>query len=217
MQRKEIKAETRKLMGKKVRFLRREGIVPVHLFGHGQESLALQSNTTELERTLSQVGMTRLLNLKIKDEKEAKPVLVREIQRGATGKLLHVDFYQVKMGEAVEVEVPIVLVGDAPALKSKDNMLMQELDKLNIESLPDKIPANIPVDVSTLAEPDQEIRVKDIHVPSGIKILDEPDRLIVKVVVRPEEKAAPEKPAPVPTAELPTVKEKAEESKEKEK
>ena len=216
MQRKEINAETRKLTGKRVRFLRREGIVPVHLFGHGQESLTLQSKTTELDKILSQVGMTRLINLKIKDEKEAKPVLVREIQRGATGKLLHVDFYQVKMGEAVEVAVPIVLVGDAPALKSKDNMLMQELDSLNIESLPDKIPANIPVDVSALAEPDQELRVKDIQVPSGIKILDEPNRLIVKIVARPEEKAAPE-PAAVAPAEVPAVKEKAEESKEKEK
>lgn len=89
--------------------------------------------------------------------------MVRKIQRDPlTGELLHVDFYQVRMAEKIKVEVPIVPVGEAPALKSKENMLLQELNSLTIECLPDRIPASIEVYVSSLTEVKQAIHVRDI-------------------------------------------------------
>ena len=163
MKKLELEVAHRSVLGKKVRHLRHQDITPVHLFGHSVPSMALQCDTPMLQRILAQAGTTGLINLKLDKDKTPRNVLVREIQTDPrTGKLLHVDFYQVKMTEAIEVDVPIVLVGEAPALKDKENMLAQELNTLSIECLPANIPDSIEVDVSSLAEPDQAIRVRDI-------------------------------------------------------
>lgn len=113
--------------------------------------------------------------------------MAREVQQDVLkGSLLHVDFYQVKMTEAIEVEVPIVLVGEAPALKNKENMLAQELNTLSIECLPANIPDSIEVDVSSLAEPDEAIRVRDIVPGAGITILNDPEVMLARITVQRE-------------------------------
>jgi len=116
----ELKVAKRDILGKKVKHLRRQGITPVHLFGHGIDSLALQCDTGELERVLGQAGQTRLIDLKLAKEKKPRTAVVREFDRDwRKRQLLHVDFYQVKMEEKIKLEVPVVLIGEAPALKSK--------------------------------------------------------------------------------------------------
>jgi large subunit ribosomal protein L25 len=193
MEQIELHAAKRDVLGKKVRFLRRQGITPVHVFGHGIESLALQCDTTSLQRVLDRSGQTRLINLKIDDEKSPRTVMAREVQQDILkGSLLHVDFYQVKMTEAIEVDVPIVLVGEAPALKEKENMLAQELNTLSIECLPANIPDSIEVDVSSLTEADQAIRVRDIVPGAGITILNDPEVMLVRIAVQRMEEEVPE-------------------------
>ena len=193
MEQIELHAAKRDVLGKKVRFLRRQGITPVHVFGHGIESLALQCDTTSLQRVLDRSGQTRLINLKIDDEMSPRTVMAREVQQDILkGSLLHVDFYQVKMTEAIEVDVPIVLVGEAPALKEKENMLAQELNTLSIECLPANIPDSIEVDVSSLTEPDEAIRVRDIIPGEGITILNDPEVMLVRIAVQRMEAEVPE-------------------------
>ena len=185
----ELKVTNREILGKKVRHLRRQGITPVHLFGHGIESLALQCDTGQLERVLAQAGHTGLISLKLDREKKLRTVVVREFDRDwRRGQLLHVDFYQVKMGEKIKLEVPVVLVGEAPALKSKDNMLEHELGTLTVECLPEKIPTSIELDISSLTEPGQAVRVKDIAPSGDIAILNDPELVVVKISFRPVEK-----------------------------
>jgi large subunit ribosomal protein L25 len=185
----ELKVTNREILGKKVKHLRRQGITPVHLFGHGIESLALQCDTGELERVLGQAGQTRLINLNLAKEKKPRTAVVREFDRDwRRGELIHVDFYQVKMEEKIKLEVPVVLVGEAPALKSKTNMLEHELDTLTVECLPAKIPASLEVDISSLTEPDQAIRVKDVTISEDIAVLNNPDLVVVKISLRPVEK-----------------------------
>jgi len=146
-----ILANRRQILGKKTRFLRRQGIVPTHLFGHNIESVALQCDRAELERVITQAGATRVINLEIKGDKKPKSVFIREIQRDAiTDELLHVDFYQVKKTERMKVEVPIVLVGEAPAMKQRGRTVAQQLSSLSIECLPGQIPPQIEVDLSSL-------------------------------------------------------------------
>lgn len=189
----ELVCKTREVLGKKVAALRRQGITPVHLFGHGVNSLTLECDSAQLLKVLAQSGSTRLIDLKIDKAKQPKKVLVREVQRNLIkGDLLHVDFYQVRMEEKVRLEIPIVLVGEAPALKQKGNVLAHELTSLNIECFPDVIPNKIEVDLSSLTEADQAIHVKDIKVASGITILEHPDQLVARVSVprvKEEEKA----------------------------
>ncbi len=189
MEQIELQASDREIQGRKVRFLRRQGIIPVHLFGHNIESVALQCDAAQLQRVLAQAGKTRLINLKLDKAKRPRNVVVREIQRDLlTGGLLHVDFYQVRMAEKIKVEVPIVPVGEAPALKLKENMLLQGLNKLTIECLPDKIPASIEVDLNSLTEAEQAIHVRDITLGGGFAILNDPEHVVVKISLRRVEK-----------------------------
>ncbi|OGN97722.1 MAG: hypothetical protein A2Z77_05010 [Chloroflexi bacterium RBG_13_51_36] len=185
----ELKAANREILGKKVKHLRRRGITPVHLFGHGIESLALQCDTSELDRVLGQAGQTRLITLKLAKEKKARTVVVREYDRDwRRGELVHVDFYQVRMEEKIRLEVPVVLVGEAPALKAKTNMLEHELATLTIECLPAKIPNSIEVDINSLTDLDQAIRVKDVKLDKDITVLNNPDLVVAKISSRPVEK-----------------------------
>ena len=211
----ELEVTNREILGKKVRFLRRQGATPVHLFGHGIRSMALQCDTVKLQRLLAQAGQTRLISLKLDDEKRPRTVMVREVQRDArTDELLHVDFYQVKMAEKVKVEVPVVFVGEAPALKSKENMLAQELNTLTVESLPAKIPSSVEVDISSLTEPEQIIRVKDIEVDKELAILNDPELVVVKITSQPieriEEKVVVEEAVEAPEAAPPAEEESKE-------
>ncbi len=177
-----LKAAKRDILGKKTRFLRRQGSTPAHLLGHGIESLALQCDTAELQRIIAQGGTTRIIELNIEAEKQPRSVFIREIQRDEiNGQLLHVDFYQVKMTEKITADIPIVLVGEAPATKSKENMLEQLLTQLGVECLPEKLPPQIEVDLSLLAEAGQAIHVKDIALDPDITVTTEPDQIIVKV------------------------------------
>jgi len=186
----ELQATTRDIFGKKVRFLRRQGIIPVHLFGPGIESVALQCGVEELQSVLAQAGKTTLIRLKVDKGRRARNVLIREVQRNIhRGGLLHVDLYQVKMEEKVKVEVPINLTGEAPALKSKDNMLIHSVSHLTIECLPDEIPPSIEVDLGSLTEVEQDIRVSDINLGNKIDVLDDPEQIIAKVSARFVERA----------------------------
>ncbi|NOQ18296.1 MAG: 50S ribosomal protein L25 [Dehalococcoidales bacterium] len=177
-----LKATARDIVGKKTRFLRREGITPTHLFGHNLKSLALQCNTDELKRVIVQVGTTALFNLGIDGEKRPRKVLIREIQNDPLGRqILHVDFYQIKMTEKLKIEVPIVLSGEAPAMKVKGRSLQQSLTSLNVECLPDKLPHEIEVDLSPLTELGQAIHVKDLRLSTDITVTNDPGQLIAKV------------------------------------
>lgn len=178
----ELNVTKREILGKKVRFLRRQGITPVHLFGHGIESQALQCDTARLQQVLAEAGKTKLINFKIDGEKKARSVIVREVEielprRG----LVHVDFYQVRKAEEMKVEVPVVLVGEAPALKVRENTLLQELDTLSVECLPANIPASVELDISSLTESGQVLRVKDIELEKGVTVLNDPEVVVAKI------------------------------------
>lgn len=177
-----LQASSRDVSGKKTRFLRRQGITPTHLFGRDIKSLTLQCDTDALKQLIAQAGRTRPVSLKIDDEKGRRSVFVREIQRDViTRQLLHVDFYQVKKGEKITVDVPIVFVGEAPALKAKGRMLAHSITSLNLECLPDNVPPQIEIDLNSLEELGQAIYVKDIILAPDITVHADPEQLVVKI------------------------------------
>ena len=177
-----LQATMRDVLGKKTRFLRRQGSTPTHLFGHGLESLPLQCDTAKLKRIIAQAGTTRLISLEIEEDKQPRNVFIREIQKDAcTGALLHVDFYQIKMKEKIKTDVPIILVGEAPALKEKGRTLLHGVTSLSIECLPDKLPPQVEVDLSPLEKLDRVIYVRDITLSPDITLITDPDQMVVKV------------------------------------
>ncbi len=190
-----LELDKRETEGKHNRALRRTGITPAHLFGHGVQSVALQGPTGELEQVLVRAGTSRLISLKVAGEKRARSVVIREIQRKpVSGLLLHVDLYQVRSKERMSVDVPVHLLGTAPALESRANKLATEMPMLTVECLPADLPARLDVDVSGLKTAADAIRVGDIKPPSGVVILNDHDLVVVKIEV--ERKAAPVAEAP---------------------
>ena len=177
-----LQAKLRDVLGKKTRFLRRQGITPVHLFGHGLKSLSLQCDTAGLQMIMAQAGTTRLVTLEIEGQKQPRSVFIREIQRDAcTGAVLHVDLYQIRKTERMKVEVPIILTGEAPALKEKGRSLLHGITSLSVECLPEQLPTQIEVDLTPLEEIGQTIHVKDITLAPEIKVHNDAEQLVVKM------------------------------------
>ncbi len=184
MERIQLEALKRDVIGKKVRFLRREGTTPANMYGHGLESVALKVDTGKLKQTLARAGKTDLISLQIDDSKAPVLVLIRNVQRNTLNdEFLHVDFYQVKMTEKIKVDVPLVFVGEAPVLdKVKNVSVLHLIDSLHIEALPDNLPHSLEVNISSLEELGSTIHVKDIHLGDGIDLLSDAEQMVVKVV-----------------------------------
>jgi len=202
----ELTAHKRDLLGKKVRFLRRKGITPVSLYGHGVESTSLQIETPALRKALAHAGKTSLISLKVGSSKRPHMAIVREIQRDPVkGELLHVNFYQVRMDEKLKIEVPLVLTGKAPAVKEFGGILVQEMSSIEVECLPANMPHSIEADISGLVQLDQALHVKDLRVGEGVTIIADPGKVVAKIarlrIEVVEEVAAPAAEAEVEVAE----------------
>jgi len=198
-----LELEKRETSGKHNRALRRTGITPAHVFGHRVESLSVEGPTAELEGVLARAGTSRLISLKVKGEKRARSVLVREIQRKpVSGLLLHVDFYQVRSKEKMTGEVPVHVVGTAPALESRANQLDVELPMLSVECLPADLPARINVDVAALKSATDVIRVGDVAAPEGVTILNDHELVVVKIEVERKKPVEVEEAGELPVAEV---------------
>ncbi len=186
MERIELKVEKRTILGKKVKRLRRQGLIPAIIYGHETEPIPVQIEERELIRVLNQAGPNRLITLRL--DGRPRLALAREIQRDAiTGKLLHVDFYTVVMTEKLSAEVPLVLVGESPAVERGEGVLQHGISTVEVECLPGDLIHSIEVDLSELEEVGQAIYVKDLKVPPTVEILTEGEEMVVKVAPVVEE------------------------------
>ncbi|HUV74712.1 MAG TPA: 50S ribosomal protein L25 [Anaerolineae bacterium] len=192
MEQIELRAQSRTVFGKKTRALRRSGIVPATLYGPRTEALSLQMAAKELNAVLDQSGTNRLISLRIDDAGKPRMILARDVQRDViTQSLLHVDLYEVVMTEKITAEIPITLIGVAPAVINKEGLLVRGIDSLHVHCLPDQLSEAIEVDLSVLEVQDQAILVKDLIVGQDIEILTSPDEVVVKVLALREEVLEP--------------------------
>lgn len=182
MEQIELQAAKREVIGKKVRQLRRAGMVPAILYGHNVDPLPLKVPAQVLSKVLRQAGGNRLISLRI-DGGKVRTVLTKAVQRHPTSQaLLHADFQEVVMTEKITAEVPIELVGQSPGMADGETLLIQGLDQLEIQCLPGNLPSSIPVDISQLTEPDQAVHVRDLSLDSDIDVLSDPEEMIVKLL-----------------------------------
>lgn len=198
----ELSAQARPLVGKQVRRLRREGWVPAVLYGPDEKSRPLQIPAAEAEAVIGRAGTSHLIALSIDGEPSPVQVLVRGFQRDPIRRsLLHVDLYRVKMDKPITMEIPIVLVGSSPVVERREGILLQGKQTLEIECLPRDLIETVEVDLSTLTEVDQQITVGDLVLPSAIRVLDDPEEMVVRVTpLEVAEEVEEEAPAP-PEAE----------------
>jgi large subunit ribosomal protein L25 len=173
-----VVAEERSLTGKKARQLRNEGWIPGVIYGQG-DNLVIQIEGNTLSRALREAGTTNLIDITIGDD--ARTVLARDVQKHVTrGDLIHVDFYEVNMSETLVVEAALVATGEAAPVTEGLGTTSLALYALEIECLPDKLLSEIVVDLSLIESPDQMIYVRDLSVPSGVKVLADPDAVVAR-------------------------------------
>ena len=177
----ELNVNPRQVLGKKVKRLRRGGVIPANVYGHALESVAIQVPKDDLVHLLRSAGRNEIVYLRL-DGEELRPTFVRQVQRNpATDAILHVDFYQISLKEKVRMDVPVALVGTAPAEQTHGGTLLLSLDRIAVEGLPMEIPSFIEVDVSGLEEIDATIYVRELDVPSEVTVLSDPEQVVAKV------------------------------------
>lgn len=203
MKHPQLHAEKRTVLGKQVKKLRREGLLPANVYGHDLASVALQLKAADFADIFKEVGETGLIDLEVDGKKH--PVLVKNLQlEFRNHSPLHVDFYQVNLKEKVKTMVPLVIVGEPKAVTEKLGTLIQPLNEVEVEALPEALPENIEVNVENLAAVDEQILVRDLPVAEGVTVLTDPEQLVAKIAEIVEE----------PEPEAPTEEETAEEAAE---
>jgi len=191
-----LEAELREGVGtNKSKGLRSKGFIPAVVYKEGKEGQPVSIVSGELIRLLHQHRLENaIVNLKIKGDKSAKgrPCLVKEIQYDPVhGNVIHMDFNEVSLTKSIKVNVPVAPKGDAVGVKQDGGSLELILWEIEIECLPTNIPEEIPVDVTNLKIGDG-VHIRDIIVPAGVKVINEPDATVLHVVAPMKEEAPAE-------------------------
>jgi len=212
----ELHAEIRKGTGKSVtRKLRAQGKIPAVMYGAGEPTQPLTLDLHEVDTFFKKTrGESVVITLKV--DGEVKQVLPKEVQRDpVTGRILHVDFLILHKGEKVIVEVPIVTVGESVGVK-KGGVLEVLLRSVEVRAEPANLPSHIEVEITNLDLGDV-VHVRDLPVPEGVEILEDPDEPVVTILIpraaEEEAEAAPEEEVP-PTEAPPTPETPSEEGSE---
>ena len=179
MKREKLSVEKRKILGKKVKKLRREGILPANIYGKDIKSIAVQAALKDFDKVFKEAGETGLVDIMVGSQ--TIPVLIHNAQTDYLGNYLHADFYKVNLKEKVKTMVPISIIGEPKAAVDKVGLLMNILSEIEVEALPEQLPENIEINVENLALVDEQITVDDIKAPEGVSILTDPSQVIVKI------------------------------------
>lgn len=191
-------AEERKIKGRKVKKLRREGILPANLYGKKIKSQSLQVSLKDFQKIYQEVGETGLLDLKINSE--TRPVLIHNVQLNpVSGLPLHADFHQVSLTEKTVATVPIEISGESPAVEQGIGILIQPISEIEVEALPQDLPERLIVDISRLAQVDDAVTIADLSVDRK-KVEIKADLKAIVAKIGPLEKE--EVPSP-PAEEVP--------------
>ena len=186
-----IKANKREVVGKKVKGLRRAGILPAVIYGRQIEPLPIAMDYKESSRLLERTAPSALVVLEVNGEKYHS--LVREKQRDPlTGRIQHVDFQAVSLTEKVRTEVPLRFTGESLAVENYLGILLPSLETVEIECLPGALPEHIEVDLSSLKEIGDSLLVRDLTLPEGVEILSDLDDIVVVVSAPQAEEIAVE-------------------------
>lgn len=176
-----LAAQKRTVLGRKVKKLRKEGLIPAHVFGHKIKTVHIQVKETDFAKVFEKTGETGIINLKV--DGQEKPVLIRNVQLNPISDLpLHIDFYQVNLAEKVKVYVPIEVVGESKAVEKKIGLLLTPVTEIEIEALPADLPEKIEVDVSKLENVGDEVKAKDLKIDrSKVEVETDEDLVVVQI------------------------------------
>ncbi|MGC1910105.1 MAG: 50S ribosomal protein L25 [Candidatus Dormiibacterota bacterium] len=179
-----LEVAPRTTVGRHVSGLRRRGLVPGIVYGHSVKPITVEIPGKEFAKMFHRAGRSHLLQLMVEGERVARPVLIRELQiNPRNSEPIHVDFFQVNLLEKLTVQVPVVLVGEAPATRFNAGELLHLIHQVEVSCLPNAIPGEIDIDISGLAEIDDAVRISEIRLPEGVELAAalDPEEVIAKI------------------------------------
>lgn len=175
-----LKAAKREIVGRKVKKLRREHKVPANVFGKNIKSMAITLGHDEFKKVYDEAGETGLVDLAV--DSKIHPVLIKNLQlHPVSGNILHVDFYEVDLKEKVSANVPLKLAGESPAVSGKLGVLLELAGEVEVEALPTDLPEFIEVNLVSLNNVGDTIKVSDLKIPGGVTVLTAMDTEVVKI------------------------------------
>ena len=165
----------------KAKKLRLKSLIPGVIYGHGTENKNVMADYNSFHKAFKAAGESTLLDLEIEGGETVK-ALVKDWQvEPLSNRYTHVDFYQVNLKEKLKTEIALNFIGESPAVKEQGGSIIKTLDSILVECLPMDLVHSIDVDVSILKSFDDMIAVKDLKIPEGITVLENPDETIVKI------------------------------------
>lgn len=176
-----LEAKNRETLGKENKALKEQGRIPAVVYGNGIKNILIDIDEKEFKKVFKQAGESSLVELLV--GKEKKPVLVHEIQKDpVTGQVIHIDFFQPSLKEEVEVAIPLVFEGVAPAEKDLGGTLNKNMLEVEVKALPQNLPHEIKVSVESLKTFEDHILIKDLVLPKDVTILKKPDEIVASVL-----------------------------------
>jgi large subunit ribosomal protein L25 len=169
------------VLGKKVKHLRKQGLIPATVYGKGVEPISIQMSDREFNLLYRKTSKTALIDLDVAGQ-GVYAVFVQDLQRHPVTRLiLHADFKVVDLKKAVQIEVPISTIGESPLVARGDALLNHVLGVLLVEALPGDLPQHIEIDISGLTDMEKSIHVRDIAAQAAYKILADPDQVLLSL------------------------------------
>ncbi len=189
----ELTLDAREAQGKANKRLRREGLVPGVVYGKGEESTNVQVEAKTFETLYRAAGRTSVVKFRLPGGSRATSGFIKSVQRHPlTGRAIHVDYYLVNLKVEMEVDVPLVFTGEAPAVEATGGTLLHNLSSIHVKALPTDIPHEVEVNVSVLTSLDVAIHVRDLNLNRDlVQVLTDGDTL-VSTVVPPRVEEEPE-------------------------
>jgi large subunit ribosomal protein L25 len=174
--------QPRSVVGKAVRRLRGEGVLPASIYGRGLESVAVQLPYVVARDLMNSHGYNSLINVQVEGEAKARPVVVKQVdQHPVTRELWHLDFYQVDLSRKISGPVTVQFVDESPAVREQGGVLVIHADTVEVEALPADMPEALQVSLAALDEYDTYLYAKDIATGEGVEIVSDPEYLLAAV------------------------------------
>ena len=179
----ELAAQTREQFGREVKQVREKGLIPAELYGHGIKNEHVAVTLKDFIKIFKKAGESTLIDLVIGATKH--PVLIHDVSfHPVTDEIIHADFYQVRLDEKIRLKVPVVLVGEAPAVKEKGGIVVKSLAEVEVEALPADLPHEFAVDLKKFTEIGSSVKVGELVVPKNVRVLTDGSFVIATIAAR---------------------------------
>jgi large subunit ribosomal protein L25 len=189
----ELTLDAREAQGKANKRLRRDGLVPGVVYGKGEGSTNVQVEAKTFETLYRAAGRTSVVKFRLPGASRATSGFIKSVQRHPlSGRAIHVDYYLVNLNVEMEVDVPLVFIGEAPAVEETGGTLLHNLSSIRVKALPNDIPHEVRVDVSVLKSLDVAIHVKDLNLNRDLVQVLSDSETLVSTVVPPRVEEEPE-------------------------